>query len=602
LGAKNVYKYIKTYKKLPNSVTIAGTKFSMPEFLYLMSKTIVYKYKKSNSNVNVKYNIKNPSKPSGVKIKGKLTKYNYRGYANNIIKFINAYNKAPNNVNTKLGKMYYQTAIYTYSRILAWSYSNKKALPNYISLNIKSTHSMNKYLPKFTASSSSSSSSASTKKLSQSAIWSASKSVKSYVLKYGHLPNSVTISGKKLSMAQYMYLVSKAIAYKYKGSSVAMTIKTNVKDPASPFGDTIKKVIPKSKYYDIAKRTYQYINKYNQAPNYVSSNYGKLQYQTAIYAFARIGAYLANYKKIPSSVTVKVAKTHNLNKYKPSSASVSSSVSSNGASTNKIKSNNKNAIWVHSGDMNENSGTNNPLNLSLLVEYGIGNVFIHEDIFKRSDARSWIKEAAGKGIKVHIWFTCFYDVKNKKWINPVSGGKVNQAYFNKMITRAKTYVKYDGVAGIHLDYLRYPGTAYQTNGGTKAITEFVRQLNVAVKAINPKIILSAAVMPETYNNDYYYGQDIPQLGKYLDVIVPMIYEGNYKANNAWITSTTKWFVQNSGGAEIWGGLQGYYSDSNTKKLSVSALKADVSSVLKGGAPGIAIFRWGTANLFSLLNL
>ena len=40
------------------------------------------------------------------------------------------------------------------------------------------------------------------------------------------------------------------------------------------------------------------------------------------------------------------------------------------------------------------------------------------------------------------------------------------------------------------------------------------QVTSAVHSLNSNIIMSAAVMPETTNNIYYYGQDIPALSKY----------------------------------------------------------------------------------------
>jgi len=163
------------------------------------------------------------------------------------------------------------------------------------------------------------------------------------------------------------------------------------------------------------------------------------------------------------------------------------------------------------------------------------------------------------------------------------------------------------VSGIHLDYLRYPGTAYKynySNGvtGENAVTEFTKQASKAMKSINSRLILSAAVMPETNSNAKYYGQNIPVLGKYLDVIAPMIYKGNYRKDSTWITSTTSWFVKNSGGAKIWGGIQTYNSDNNVSILSVSQLKTDSNAVMKGGAAGVALFRWGLTNFFDLLTL
>ena len=207
-----------------------------------------------------------------------------------------------------------------------------------------------------------------------------------------------------------------------------------------------------------------------------------------------------------------------------------------------------------------------------------------------SKVLSWIEKANSYGINVHIWMQVFYS--DGSWVNPVSGGSVNQAYFNQVINEAKYYAGLKGVAGVHFDYLRYPGTAYKTSGGTAAITEFVRQATTACREVNPNIIMSAAVMPETTNDIYYYGQDIPAITKYLDVIIPMQYKGNYGTGTSWLASTTKWFVQNSNGAEVWSGLQSYVSDDNPTKLTYTELFADSQTVIDNGASGVIMFRYG----------
>jgi len=211
-------------------------------------------------------------------------------------------------------------------------------------------------------------------------------------------------------------------------------------------------------------------------------------------------------------------------------------------------------------------------------------------LYGESKVVSWIEKANSYGINVHIWMQVFYS--GGSWVNPVSGGSVNQAYFNQVINEAKYYAGLKGVAGVHFDYLRYPGTAYKTSGGTAAITEFVRQATIACRAVNPNIIMSAAVMPETTNNIYYYGQDIPAITKYLDVIVPMQYKGNYGTGTSWLASTTKWFVQNSNGAEVWSGLQAYVSDDNPTKLTYTELFDDSQTVIDNGADGVIMFRYG----------
>ena len=109
-------------------------------------------------------------------------------------------------------------------------------------------------------------------------------------------------------------------------------------------------------------------------------------------------------------------------------------------------------------------------------------------------------------------------------------------------------------------------------------------------------------MPEPSSMKHYYGQDIPTMSKYLDVIVPMEYKGNYKAGNTWITKVTKAFVKKSKGAKIWVGLQSYSSDSKLTKRSSSSLMNDAYSASMGGARGVMLFRYGLLNYINFNNV
>ena len=251
--------------------------------------------------------------------------------------------------------------------------------------------------------------------------------------------------------------------------------------------------------------------------------------------------------------------------------------------------------WVFGADMKS-------VNLNNLASQGTTDLFLNFyalEAHGQSAVESWIASANKLGMRVHIWMQAFYD---GDWINPVKNGAVNQAFFNKKITEAKKYANIKGVAGVHIDYLRYPGNAYNTNGGTAAINEFVKQITSAIHGVNPNLIVSCAVMPETTDNKYYYGQDMSVISKYMDVVIPMIYKGNYNSGTNWIKTTTKWFVDNSQGAKIWGGLQGYYSDDNVAKLPASEIKADSQATLNGGASGVIIFRWGVTNFVNFKSL
>lgn len=221
------------------------------------------------------------------------------------------------------------------------------------------------------------------------------------------------------------------------------------------------------------------------------------------------------------------------------------------------------------------------VNLTTLKKNGVTDIFLNYYAFTahgESKVATWIKNAKTNNINVHIWMQCFY---NGEWVNPVT----NKNIISSKLKEAKKYAKMENVAGVHLDYLRYPGNAYKTNGAADKITDFVKQ----VKNAMPKnIILSCAVMPES-DDKYYYGQDIEAIGKIADVIIPMQYKGNYSAGTSWLTSTTKEFTKK---ATIWSALQTYKSDDDETQLTSSELLSDAKTCTDAGAKGAVLFRYG----------
>ncbi|NYB52226.1 MAG: hypothetical protein HVN35_06690 [Methanobacteriaceae archaeon] len=163
----------------------------------------------------------------------------------------------------------------------------------------------------------------------------------------------------------------------------------------------------------------------------------------------------------------------------------------------------------------------------------------------------------------------------------------NDALVSYIADIAKNY----RIDGVQLDYVRYPGTAYLHPGGTEAITNFVKKVDETLYSINPKIALSAALMPECSVNGYYYGQDYAALSPYLDFLVPMIYKGNYNQDTSWIGTTTKWISTHSTKPVV-AGLQVYASDSNVKKLSATEVIQDIKSAISNGSSGYVLFRYG----------
>ncbi len=232
------------------------------------------------------------------------------------------------------------------------------------------------------------------------------------------------------------------------------------------------------------------------------------------------------------------------------------------------------------------------VNLSDLSKKGTTDIFLNFyafTLYSQKEVVSWISKANQLNIRVHIWMQAFY--RDGSWINPAT-----TKLTDTILQEAKKYAAIKGVAGIHFDYLRYPGNAYKTTGGDKAISKFVQLAVALIKNINSKCIISAALMPETTSSKYYYGQDYEVISKYLDVVVPMIYKGNYNSGTSWIKTTTEWYVKNSKGAAVWAGLQSYVSDDNAVALSESALTTDVKSAINGKANGVILFRYGLSKI------
>lgn len=228
--------------------------------------------------------------------------------------------------------------------------------------------------------------------------------------------------------------------------------------------------------------------------------------------------------------------------------------------------------WIFGRDMLN-------VNIKSLNEKGVTDVFLNYYAFEthgENKVLSWIQEANCNNIRTHIWCQCFYD---GEWHNPKTTN------LTPKIEEIKKYANMKGVTGVHMDYLRYPGNAYETSGGAEAITQFAKKVK---ESVPNNINVSCAVMPESETKKYY-GQDIDELGKIVDFIVPMQYKGNYKQGNEWLISTTKQF---SSKATIWSGLQSYKSDNDTSKLPINELVNDIKSCMNNGADGVILFRYG----------
>ncbi len=259
---------------------------------------------------------------------------------------------------------------------------------------------------------------------------------------------------------------------------------------------------------------------------------------------------------------------------------------------------NRNALWVWSTHMHE-------LPLQEYADKGFGHVLLNDAAFDKFDEEEvfdFARRCKEVGIKPHIWFHCYG--KNRKWTYPVNEETmtVDQSYYDDMVSRAVKYIK-GGFEGIHLDYIRFAGNAYKYNcpeTGLNAVwlvTECCRQMSQAVKAVNPDAIMSAALMPET-NAEELYGQRPSEMSQWIDVLMPMIYRYGYFGQDKsieWVEEVTRWFMDNSGGAEVWVGVQTYTvnnEDDTPIPMDAEGIISDCEDIKRFGADGVVLFRHG----------
>jgi len=278
--------------------------------------------------------------------------------------------------------------------------------------------------------------------------------------------------------------------------------------------------------------------------------------------------------------------------------SSTSGTTSNLQSNQTTSSSEADSIHVRGYWINTGSNALNCLNVSKLKDDGITDLFISTNKNNvEGTLAPFLNKFSGSGIKLHTWISCFKD--NGQWYDPGTNKTLVNELTNSIVSISENY----NVDGIHLDSVRYPGTAYQYNG-TEHVTSFVKNIYDEIQIINNKnipgkhkILLSAALMPEGYSNGYYYGQDYGQLAPYLDFMAPMIYKGNYNENTTWIATTTQYIVNAAGGTPVIAGILTYRSDDDPTPIPSSELSEDILAALDKGSSGFILFRYGLIDGF-----
>jgi hypothetical protein len=136
-----------------------------------------------------------------------------------------------------------------------------------------------------------------------SQINAAASKVKSCYDTYQKLPDNVNINNHKVTMPQFLQLITDDIYQLNNKKTSSITLK-NVKSPSKPVENVKTGQLSKSQYISLAKATKSYIYTNGVAPNNENSSLGTIKFQNLIYSFSKILAFQATNNRIPNYVSV----------------------------------------------------------------------------------------------------------------------------------------------------------------------------------------------------------------------------------------------------------------------------------------------------------
>ena len=137
-----------------------------------------------------------------------------------------------------------------------------------------------------------------------SQIGTASSKIKAYYEKNNKLPAYVAINNKKVTMPQFLQLVSDDIYLLNSEGSSSITLKT-VAAPSKPTEKLKTGTLTKTQYINLVKSTRSYIYSTGKAPNNENTSLGTIKFQNLVYIFSKVVAFQNTKNRLPNTVSVK---------------------------------------------------------------------------------------------------------------------------------------------------------------------------------------------------------------------------------------------------------------------------------------------------------
>ncbi len=140
-------------------------------------------------------------------------------------------------------------------------------------------------------------------KFTSSQINSASNSVKNYVDTNHKLPNYVTINNTKITMPQFLQLMTNNLNNIKNGKKPSISPQT-VLNPSSTSENVKIGNIYKTEYLSMAQSIKTTINYTGTAPGSVKSSVGTIRYNNLVYTYSKILAFYKTNNRLPNYVTI----------------------------------------------------------------------------------------------------------------------------------------------------------------------------------------------------------------------------------------------------------------------------------------------------------
>ncbi|ADZ10028.1 transglutaminase domain-containing protein [Methanobacterium lacus] len=132
-ASTSVKNFINTNKRLPSYVTISGVKITMPQMLYYLSQAIV-KINSGTKTSSTLITVKAPTVNNTETVKaGNLTKNQYLSEASSVYNYILKNRMAPSTISSSLGKIRYESAIFSFSKVVSF-YGTNTRLPKFVAI------------------------------------------------------------------------------------------------------------------------------------------------------------------------------------------------------------------------------------------------------------------------------------------------------------------------------------------------------------------------------------------------------------------------------------------------------------------------------------